>query len=85
VTRITLAGPEVRAHGSLAGRATENLSALGALHGDVDWTDDDLSFYGRLVLEYGNRFYAMNREWAAWAASQIPPTTVGDGSGPLAM
>jgi PadR family transcriptional regulator AphA len=70
----------------LAKRATENLSGLEALDGAIDWTDEDhLTFYGRLVLEYGKRLYAMNREWAAWAASQIPPTTAGDDSGARAM
>jgi hypothetical protein len=68
----------------LAGRATENLSALGAPTA-TSTGPTMLSFYGRLVLEYGNRLYAMNREWAAWAPSQIPPTTGGDDSGPRAM
>jgi PadR family transcriptional regulator AphA len=64
----------------LAQRATEDLTGLENLDAAVDWGDDDLSYYGRLVLEYGKRLKAMNREWAAWAASQIPAATADDDS-----
>ncbi|WP_329056842.1 hypothetical protein OG738_26210 [Amycolatopsis sp. NBC_01488] len=37
----------------------------------MDWGDDDPSVYGRLVLEWGKRFSAMQREWAEWAVKQI--------------
>jgi PadR family transcriptional regulator, regulatory protein AphA len=59
----------------LVQRAAESLAALEALDGAIDWTDDDLAFYGRLVLEYGKRLQAMNGEWATWAAAQIPAPT----------
>ncbi|ANP55674.1 DNA-binding PadR family transcriptional regulator [Streptomyces griseochromogenes] len=44
---------------------------LKQLDAAIDWDDDDLSVYGRIVLEYGLRFNAMRREWAEWAATQI--------------
>jgi PadR family transcriptional regulator, regulatory protein AphA len=56
----------------LAQRATGNLAALEALDGAIEWDDEDLSFYGRLVLEYGKRLQAMNRDWAIWAAARVP-------------
>lgn len=54
-------------------RAEKYTDALETLHTTVNWDDGGLSFYGRLVLEYGKRLQAMNAEWAAWAATQIPP------------
>lgn len=30
-----------------------------------------LSANGRLALEYGLRFHAMQHEWARWAAGQV--------------
>ncbi|MEV5833413.1 PadR family transcriptional regulator [Nocardia sp. NPDC052112] len=45
---------------------------LAALEASIDWDDDDLSVYGRIALEWGKRFHAMNREWAEWAVGQIP-------------
>ena len=45
---------------------------LAALEASIDWDDDDLSVYGRIAMEWGKRFYAMNREWAEWAIAQIP-------------
>jgi PadR family transcriptional regulator, regulatory protein AphA len=65
----------------LAQSAAKNLTELETLDATLDWDDEDLSFYGRLVLEYGKRLQAVNREWAAWAASQVPAATVGDGLG----
>ncbi|MFF4347353.1 PadR family transcriptional regulator [Streptomyces sp. NPDC001530] len=44
---------------------------LRQLTESIDWDDDDLSVYGRIVLEYGLRFNAMRREWAEWAAGLI--------------
>lgn len=55
----------------VAQRATEELAALETLDAALDWGDDDLSYYGRLALEYGKRLQAMKREWAAWAARQV--------------
>jgi PadR family transcriptional regulator, regulatory protein AphA len=57
----------------LTRRAADSLAALEALEASIKWNDeDDLAFYGRLVLEYGKRLQAMNGEWATWAAAQIP-------------
>jgi PadR family transcriptional regulator AphA len=56
----------------LAQRATEDHAALGALEAVIDWDDnDDLTAYGRLVMEYGKRLTAMNRDWAQWAAARV--------------
>ncbi|WIY01673.1 PadR family transcriptional regulator [Amycolatopsis mongoliensis] len=44
---------------------------LDELEGSIDWGDDNQSLYGRLVLEWGKRFSAMQREWADWAVEQI--------------
>ncbi|MGR6970643.1 PadR family transcriptional regulator [Streptomyces cynarae] len=45
--------------------------SLRRLADSIDWDDDNLSTYGRIVLEYGLRFNAMRRDWAEWAAGQI--------------
>ncbi|GAB2514159.1 PadR family transcriptional regulator [Nocardia heshunensis] len=39
----------------------------------IDWTNSNLSRYGRIALEYGERITATNREWARWALDQLPP------------
>ncbi|MEV6731406.1 MULTISPECIES: PadR family transcriptional regulator [unclassified Streptomyces] len=44
---------------------------LCRLADSIDWGDDPLSVNGKIALEYGRRFNAMRREWAAWAADQI--------------
>lgn len=49
----------------------EELDGLAALEEKVDWDQDDLSVYGRLVLEYGKRFAAMRRDWFEWALQEI--------------
>ncbi|MEV8376936.1 PadR family transcriptional regulator [Kribbella sp. NPDC056861] len=56
---------------SLAGHATATHAELAALHDAVDWDDDNLSVYGRIALEYGLRFTAMQQEWAEWARTQV--------------
>jgi len=56
----------------LAKRAEDNRAGLEALEAAIDWNDEDLRFYGRLVLEYGKRLQAVNQEWATWAATQVP-------------
>jgi PadR family transcriptional regulator, regulatory protein AphA len=56
----------------LADQAADEGSALDKLGATVEWGDDDLSRYGRLVLEFGQRLSAMSSQWARWAASQIP-------------
>lgn len=60
-------------------RAAKYTGAFEALGASIDWDNGDLSFYGQLVLEYGKRLQAMNAEWAAWAAAQLPPAAA-DGS-----
>ncbi|MEV4239870.1 MULTISPECIES: PadR family transcriptional regulator [unclassified Nocardia] len=45
---------------------------LAALEASIDWDDDDLSVYGRIAMEWGQRFHAMSQEWAEWAIGQIP-------------
>jgi PadR family transcriptional regulator AphA len=63
-------------------RAREYLESVGEtarrregrledLDASIDWGDDDASVYGRMVLEWGKRFSAMQREWAEWAAGQV--------------
>ncbi|MFS1297900.1 PadR family transcriptional regulator [Streptosporangium longisporum] len=40
--------------------------------------DEPLSVYGRLALEWGLRFTALQRDWAEWAAREIEAVTPGD-------
>jgi PadR family transcriptional regulator, regulatory protein AphA len=56
----------------LADRAADEATALDQLGASDVWGDDDLSRYGRLVLEFGKRLSEMSNEWASWAATQIP-------------
>jgi hypothetical protein len=46
---------------------TEKLEKFEA---EIDWTQGG-THYGRLALEWGLRFSAMQREWADWAVKQI--------------
>lgn len=52
-------------------RAAGQLERLRAVEKAVSWDDDNLSVYGRLVLEYGLRFAAMQRDWAEWALAEL--------------
>ncbi|MEC3917841.1 PadR family transcriptional regulator [Nocardia sp. CDC160] len=45
---------------------------LTELERQIDWDDSNLSRYGRIALEYGERITALNREWARWAIEQLP-------------
>jgi DNA-binding PadR family transcriptional regulator len=54
-----------------AAHAAELHAKLKALDGAIDWDDEDLSVYGRIALEYGQRFTAMQQEWAEWARTQV--------------
>jgi DNA-binding PadR family transcriptional regulator len=47
------------------------LDELLALEQKVDWDDDNLAVYGRLVIEYGKRFAAMRRDWFEWALREV--------------
>ncbi len=49
----------------------ERAKRLAPLKEVVEEMDDDLSVYGRLALEWGLRFSAMQREWALWAEEEI--------------
>lgn len=44
---------------------------LSALRDAVAHGEGPLSVYGRLAIDWGLRFAAMEREWATWAAEQI--------------
>lgn len=45
---------------------------LASLKSSIDWDDSDLSVYGHIAMEWGERFHAMHQEWAQWALEQIP-------------
>ncbi|WP_033294606.1 PadR family transcriptional regulator [Amycolatopsis jejuensis] len=61
----------VARHGESAARLAEHLESLEA---SIDWDDADSSRYGRLVLEWGKRYAAMEQEWATWATERIRTT-----------
>jgi PadR family transcriptional regulator AphA len=44
---------------------------LAEVESSVDWDESNRSLYGRLVLEWGRRHSAMQRDWAEWAIDQI--------------
>lgn len=49
----------------------ERSRRLAPLKELVGQTEDDLSLYGRLALEWGLRFSDMQREWALWAEKEV--------------
>jgi DNA-binding PadR family transcriptional regulator len=51
--------------------AGQRLAALRDLESSMDWDDGPLTNNGRLALEYGLRFAAMQRDWATWAATHV--------------
>ncbi|MFG1609809.1 PadR family transcriptional regulator [Actinoplanes sp. NPDC049265] len=51
--------------------SSQQLNDLTDLEASIDWTADDASPYGHLVLEWGKRFAAMQREWVDWATDQV--------------
>lgn len=55
----------------LGDRAAADVGSLKALEASINWDEDDLSVYGRLVMEYGKRLWAMTEEWAQWAAAEV--------------
>lgn len=64
----------VQARDFLERQAVEAAKGYDYLHGlkdHVDQGENPLSVYGRLALEWGLRFTAMQREWAEWAAERI--------------
>ncbi|MFI9403712.1 PadR family transcriptional regulator [Nocardia sp. NPDC052316] len=52
--------------------AARSHADLIALKESIDWTDNDFSRNGRMALEWGERFFVMNKEWAEWAKKQMP-------------
>ncbi|MEE4545287.1 PadR family transcriptional regulator [Streptomyces sp. V4-01] len=54
-----------------ADRAGKEHAVLEELESTVEWGGNDISVHGRLALEYGLRFTAMQQEWARWAAARI--------------
>ncbi len=63
-----------QAHAYLSGLArtnAEDYKELLELERTIDWSDGDLSTYGRIAMEYGLRFHTMRLEWAEWAADQL--------------
>ncbi|MEV6427688.1 PadR family transcriptional regulator [Nocardia sp. NPDC051463] len=53
--------------------SAKGVAALAELEATTDWDDNDLSNYGRMAMVWGQRFYAMNQQWAQWALDQLPP------------
>jgi DNA-binding PadR family transcriptional regulator len=51
--------------------AAAEVGSLTTLEASIDWDEDDLSVYGRLVMEYGKRLWAMTAEWAEWAVAEV--------------
>ena len=66
---------QARAYLARMGKVAEvREKRLAEVESSIDWGEDNQSFYGRLVLEWGKRFSAMQREWAEWAAEQVRVT-----------
>jgi PadR family transcriptional regulator, regulatory protein AphA len=40
---------------------------------NINWGDDNLSRYGRMVMEYGKRYMTLRRDWQAETAERIAP------------
>ncbi|WP_214410083.1 PadR family transcriptional regulator [Sphaerisporangium fuscum] len=58
----------MRRRAEASGELHERLKSLQDI---VARGDDDLSVYGRIAMEWGLRFSAMQREWAEWAENEI--------------
>lgn len=62
------------AAGFVRGQATgleKRLTDLSQLEKNIDWGDENLSFYGRLAMEYGKRLMAMRGEWYEWVLEEM--------------
>ncbi|WP_405650692.1 PadR family transcriptional regulator [Streptomyces sp. RK9] len=57
--------------GRVAEAATLRHEELREVRDRTDWSDDALSVYGALALEWGLRFEAMHRDWAEWARAKL--------------
>ncbi|GAA3568139.1 helix-turn-helix transcriptional regulator [Amycolatopsis ultiminotia] len=54
------------------GESAEELNRhLASIDEEVDWDDSDAALFGRLVLEWGKRYAAMEQDWADWAVGEI--------------
>ncbi|WP_157529975.1 PadR family transcriptional regulator [Microtetraspora niveoalba] len=54
-----------------AAAATEQQDGLAKVRELIAEGRDPLSVYGRIAVEWGLRFSAMQREWAEWAVGQL--------------
>lgn len=54
-----------------AERLRTRLAELEDLERSIDWDDDDLSTYGHLVLDWGQKFITMRAEWFTDVAERI--------------
>lgn len=62
--------------GKLTRQSAADHAQLLELQDSVDWSEEGmLTANGRIALEYGLRFFAMQEEWARWAAQQIAAAT----------
>ncbi|MFF3567822.1 PadR family transcriptional regulator [Nocardia jiangxiensis] len=52
-------------------RAHAQYEDLVNLEKSTEWSGNDFSEYGRFALEWGQRYWTMNLEWAQWAREQI--------------
>ncbi|MET8048415.1 PadR family transcriptional regulator [Streptosporangium sp. NPDC005286] len=68
------AGAYLRRQGAAAAENHERLSRVPPYLGSPHL----LSAHGRLALEWGLRFSALQHEWAEWAAREIEATVSGD-------
>lgn len=59
----------------MAEHADAEVERLERLRDSIAWTDDDDSFYGLAVLDYGLRLSAMEAEWARSLARDIETRT----------
>jgi PadR family transcriptional regulator AphA len=78
----TVEGGEARDF--LRGRAESargRLAGLEELDASMDWGADPLAVYGRLTLEWGKRFMAMQAEWADWAEKEVAAARLAAGEG----
>ncbi|RJO70170.1 PadR family transcriptional regulator [Nocardia panacis] len=44
---------------------------LDEIDARIDWDEDDFSTFGRIAMDWGKRFWAMNEEWARWAQAEL--------------
>ncbi|GGS61222.1 PadR family transcriptional regulator [Planobispora rosea] len=61
----------LREQGAVAARGRESLEEIRSTVDKGDLENAPLAVYGRIALEWGLRFTAMQQEWAEWAARQV--------------